>query len=65
MTDMQDDNYLKNKKQAARYLGISEGGIERAMRRGLPYVKVGGLVRFRPEDLTAYVEAHTRRAAAA
>jgi len=65
MTDMQDDNYLKNKKQAARYLGISEGGIERAMRRGLPYVKVGGLVRFRPEDLAAYVKAHTRRAAAA
>jgi excisionase family DNA binding protein len=53
---MQDENYLRNKKQAARYLGISEGGIERAMRRGLPYVKVGGLVRFRPEDLADFIE---------
>ena len=43
--------HLRTKKQAARYLNVSEGSIERLMRNGLAYVKVGSLVRFRPEDL--------------
>jgi hypothetical protein len=30
------------------------------MRNGLPYVKVGGLVRFKPEDVFAYVEQRRR-----
>lgn len=51
-----ETTYLRNKKQAARYLNVSEGSIERLMRNGLRYVKVGSLVRFRPEDLTAYLE---------
>jgi excisionase family DNA binding protein len=54
------ETYLKSKAEAARFLAVSVGSIERLMRSGLPYVKVGGLVRFKPEDLTAFVEARTR-----
>jgi excisionase family DNA binding protein len=54
------ETYLKSKAEAARFLAVSIGSIERLMRHGLPYVRVGGLVRFRPEDLTAFVEARTR-----
>jgi excisionase family DNA binding protein len=54
---MQDESYLRTKQQAAKYLNVSQGSIERLMRAGLPYVKLRGLVRFRPEDLAAYIEA--------
>jgi excisionase family DNA binding protein len=54
------ETYLKSKAEAARFLAVSVGSIERLMRHGLPYVRVGGLVRFRPEDLTAFVAARTR-----
>ncbi|MFN7996331.1 MAG: helix-turn-helix domain-containing protein [Bryobacteraceae bacterium] len=53
--------YLKTKKQAACYLNVSDASIERLIRRAdrpLRYVKIGGLVRFRPEDLVAYIEEH-------
>lgn len=58
---MQSDieTYLKSKAEVARFFGVSVGSIERLMRRGLPYVKVGGLVRFKPEDLAAFVDART------
>ncbi len=51
-----ETQYLKTKTQAARFLGVSAGSIERLMRGGLPYVKVGNLVRFRPEDLSGFIE---------
>jgi excisionase family DNA binding protein len=51
-----DETYLKTKREAARFLGVSAGSIERLMRSGLPYVKVGGLVRFSPEDLASFIE---------
>jgi excisionase family DNA binding protein len=47
---------LRTKKQAAKYLNVSGGSIERLMRSGLKYIKIGGLVRFRPEDLADYIE---------
>lgn len=54
------ETYLKTKREAARYLGVSLGSIERLMRSGLPYVKVGsgqmGSVRFRPEDLADFID---------
>jgi excisionase family DNA binding protein len=50
------ETYLKTKREAARFLGVSAGSIERLMRGGLPYVKVGGLVRFRPEDLSGFIQ---------
>jgi excisionase family DNA binding protein len=51
-----DQPYLKNKREAARYLGVSPGSLERLMRSGLAYIRVGNLVRFRPEDLLDYIE---------
>jgi excisionase family DNA binding protein len=53
---VEQQTYLKNKREAARYLGISPGSLERLMRSGLAYVRVGNLVRFRPEDLADYIE---------
>ena len=53
---VEQQTYLKTKREAARYLGISLGSLERLTRNGLAYVRVGGLVRFRPEDLATYVE---------
>jgi excisionase family DNA binding protein len=48
--------YLKSKRQAGRYLNVSEASVERLMKNGLAYIKVGGLVRFRPEDLAEYLD---------
>jgi excisionase family DNA binding protein len=53
---MEQETYLKTKREAARYLGISLGSLERLMRSGLAYIRVGNMVRFRPEDLTEFVE---------
>ena len=54
---MSEQTYLKNKREAARYLGVSLGSLERLMRSGLAYIRVGkNLVRFRPEDLADYIE---------
>ncbi|MGA3099090.1 MAG: helix-turn-helix domain-containing protein [Bryobacteraceae bacterium] len=53
---MSKENYLKSKREAARYLGVSTGSLERIMRSGLAYVRVGNLVKFRPEDLADYVK---------
>jgi excisionase family DNA binding protein len=52
--------YLRSKRQAARFLNVSPGSIERLMRSGLEYVKVGGLVRFTPESLADYLERNRR-----
>ena len=50
--------YLQSKHQGAKFLGISEASLMRAVRRGeIAYVRVGNLVKFRPEDLAAYVNA--------
>jgi hypothetical protein len=50
---------LLNKKQAAHYLGISSGTLERLMRSGLPYIKLNcsaaGAVRFSIADLADFV----------
>ena len=53
---MSKEDYLKSKREAARYLGVSIGSLERMMRSGLAYVRVGNLVKFRPEDLADYIE---------
>jgi excisionase family DNA binding protein len=50
------NTYLKTKREAARYLGISVGSLERLTRSGLAYIRVGNLVRFRPEDLADFIE---------
>jgi excisionase family DNA binding protein len=65
--DRNEENYLKDKKFAARYLGISVHKIHRMVLDGSGprFVKIGPLVRFRPEDLAAFVEANTRGGEAA
>jgi excisionase family DNA binding protein len=60
-----DSYHLKTKKQAARFLNVSDASIERLMRHGLRYIKVGGLVRFRDEDLSAYLDQNARGGVAA
>ena len=52
--------YLLDKAQAARFLNISDGSLERLMRKGLKYVKLGGLVRFDPKHLSEFLERNTR-----
>lgn len=43
-------------RQAARYLNISEKTIRNKCSNGdFPYVKVGGSLRFRPEEVRALV----------
>jgi excisionase family DNA binding protein len=62
MQDRNEQSYLKDKKFAARYLGISVHKIHRMLQDGTgpKFVKIGPLVRFRPEDLAAYIEANSR-----
>lgn len=49
----------------AAKLRISERGVRRLTRSGaLAAVRVGGLVRYKPEDLARFLEAETSRAAA-
>jgi excisionase family DNA binding protein len=54
--------YLRTKRQAAVYLGISLGTLERLTRHGsLPFIKItsgsAGAVRFHIDDLAAFVTA--------
>lgn len=53
------ENYLVGKRQAAKYLGVSPGTLERLMRAGLPYIKLtssaAGAVRFHIADLADFV----------
>lgn len=53
---------LLTTKEAARYLGVSEAFLERDRWAGarIPYVKVGSrAVRYRPQDLEAYLKSRT------
>jgi len=46
-------------KGGAEYLGITERHIRHlAYTRQLPFVKVGGLVRYLPSDLDQYIARH-------
>ena len=51
-------------KQAAKYLGVSTAFLERDRWAGarIPYIKVGSrAVRYRQEDLDAFIESKTRQ----
>jgi hypothetical protein len=67
LKDPSDECRLRNKKEAAHFLGVSVGTIERLMRRDLPYVKLSatGAVRFRQSDLTDFVDRRVRGFSAA
>jgi excisionase family DNA binding protein len=48
------DGRLWNKRDAARYFGVTTRTVEQWMKAGyLCYFKIGHAVRFRPEDILA------------
>lgn len=55
------DEPLWTTKQTAEFLGQSESTLEqdRYKGRGVPYVKLGKTVRYRPTDVRKYIEQHT------
>jgi excisionase family DNA binding protein len=56
---------LMSKEDLAEYLNISVAQVDRLRGMGaLKYVLVGAQVRFRPEDISAYLEANTKSASA-
>jgi predicted DNA-binding transcriptional regulator AlpA len=62
-----DEISLKDKKFAARYLGVSESKLNRWVMAGTGprFIKIDNLVRYRIEDLAAYVESCMRGGKAA
>lgn len=58
---MRSNRSLLNKQEATARLRICLRKINSAMADGtLPYIKFGASVRFLPEDLEAFVQAHRR-----
>ncbi len=58
------DAGLLTTPQAARYLGVSAAFLERDRWAGarVPFIKVGSrAIRYRREDLDAFIERHRRR----
>jgi len=50
---------LRSRQEAAAYLGISPDTLKKwTTQRRIPFVKLGGAVRYRLSDLDAYIEAH-------
>lgn len=58
------NTYLLNTKQAALILGLSKAFLERDRWAGakVPFIKIGDrAVRYRLEDLNAYIESRSRK----
>jgi len=53
-----ESSYLKDKRYAARFLGVSIYTIDRWVMNGVGprFIRVGKQVRFKPEDLADFVE---------
>jgi excisionase family DNA binding protein len=50
---------LLTKEDAAEVLKISTDGVDRLVKRGeLPAIRIGGLVRFTPDDMEAFISAN-------
>lgn len=63
-TPVTTTNHLIPAADAAERLGCTEKMIRKMALDGrLPFVKVGSLLRFRPEDLESFIEAHLTAAA--
>lgn len=52
------DERLWTTKETARYVGKGESSLEqdRYLGRGIPYIKLGKTVRYRPSDVRNYIE---------
>jgi excisionase family DNA binding protein len=59
-----DTSGLLTAEQVAKRLTVSDEWVYQAARRGaVESVRVGGLVRFRPESGDEFIDSHTRTAA--
>ncbi len=57
------NNQLLNRKEAAEKLGVTEGTLavwSCTKRYGLPFIKVGRLVKYRLTDLEAFLDRRTQ-----
>ena len=54
--DFQASSWLWTEKVAAQFRGCSVSTLQKERHRhtGMPYLKLGRLVRYRPEDVMAY-----------
>lgn len=54
---------LLNQKQVAEWVCMSEAWMEQARFRGtgIPYIKIGRAVRYRSEDVQAYIDARVQK----
>lgn len=62
---MNDKSNLIAAEQAANYLNLSKGTLANWRAKGfpkLPYVKLGGSVKYRINDLDAYLESQSHNA---
>jgi len=59
-----DQQRLLTQSEVAEILNVQQSTLESwrtdARRGSLPYLKVGRLIRYRPEDLAAFIEASRR-----
>lgn len=62
-TDSSKLEKLLTESEAAELVGTTPGTLryDRAKGRGLPYVKIGARVRYRPEEIRTYLEERTIR----
>lgn len=60
MTSLETDKLLLTTREAARALSLCERTLWSitAPRGPLPCVRIGGSVRYSPDDLRAYIESH-------
>jgi excisionase family DNA binding protein len=61
---IKDNDALLNTEQAARLLGVSASFLAKARVSGfpsIPFTRIGVAVRYRRDDLDAYVAANLRR----
>ena len=54
---------LINTIELAEYLGVSESGLKQSRVKGdgIPFIKIGQLVRYRLEDVEAYLESRMKK----
>lgn len=52
---------LLNKREVARYLGVTERTVERWQTElGLPFLRMGGVNRYRPAEIDSWADNGTR-----
>ena len=62
MMEMNLNNRLMDQKTAAAYLGTTVGSLNVWRATGkhkIPYVRLGSCIRYKKEDLDAWIDAHT------